>query len=176
MRGLERLFEIVRLYAAKAVIALDIGGTDCYGGDDTKGWIQIGTASDIFWWILLGNGEAAGDWTANDILEHLKLEQAQDSSGTGKKDLTTSGAGGEYDSTASALKTAGDQAVLHCRGTDLDIANGFCYVRAYASMTMNTATDEITILPAFQPHDSRHYQMYGAPAAGMQYIYPGCTE
>lgn len=61
-----------------------------------------------------------------------KLRQAQDSSGTGVKDITGK-------ALAQILKASGDnkQALLECRSDDLDQANGFTHVAL--SVTVGTA-------------------------------------
>ena len=65
-----------------------------------------------------------------------KIQQAQDSSGTGAKDITGK-------AITQIVKASGDnkQALINFRGEDLDNANGFGFVRL--SLTVGTAASLI---------------------------------
>lgn len=63
-----------------------------------------------------------GDMAAETV--DFKLEQAQDSSGTGKKDLVAA-----TQFAASATTSDNKQVILECRAEELDLANGFRYAR-----------------------------------------------
>lgn len=79
-------------------------------------------------WLPMGKHEAAifiaalGDIAAGAV--DFKLEQAQDSSGTGAKDLVTA-----TQLAASATLNDNKQIILEARAEDLDVANGFDFVR-----------------------------------------------
>ena len=82
-------------------------------------------------------------WNSSDGLTTLKLQQAKDSSGTGAKDLTTSGAGSNYNTTNDTLTASDSIAILECRAEDMDQNNGFLYARLYAASTGNTGADNL---------------------------------
>jgi hypothetical protein len=78
-----------------------------------------------------------------------KLQQATDSSGTGVKDITGK-------AITQILKASGDNkvAMINVRDTDLDVNNGFTYVRL--TVTVGTATSLIAaclsgFLPRYEP-------------------------
>jgi hypothetical protein len=78
-----------------------------------------------------------------------KLRQAQDSSGTGVKDITGK-------AITQIVKASGDnvQATIECRSDDLDMANGFSFVAL--SVTVGTAASLLSAAllgtnPRFMP-------------------------
>lgn len=79
-------------------------------------------------WVDMRTWEAAmfialtGDMAAETI--DFKLEQAQDASATGKKDLVAA-----TQLAAHASNNDNKQSILQCRAADLDIANGFYFAR-----------------------------------------------
>src|SRR5579859_3345609 len=69
-------------------------------------------------------------WNGADALTTLKFQQASAvasayAAGTGTKDLTTSGAGLNYNTTNDSLTASDSIAVLDCRAEDLDQNGGF---------------------------------------------------
>lgn len=84
-----------------------------------------------------------GTWDSSDDLDTCKFQQATDSSGTGVKDLTTSSSGGNYD-TDSPVDADGNQVILEARAEDLDVQNGFDYVRVYVAEAGNTGPDNVS--------------------------------
>lgn len=64
-----------------------------------------------------------------------KLEQAQDSSGTGVKDIT-----GKAITQLVKATDDGKQAIINCRAQELDINNGFSFVRL--TMTVGAAISD----------------------------------
>ena len=65
-----------------------------------------------------------------------KLEQATDSSGTGAKDIT----GKSITQLTDAGSDDDKQAIINCRGSELDVENGFDHVRL--SITVAVATSD----------------------------------
>lgn len=115
----------------------DIGGTNSAGSDDTLHWVSLENFRSFMCLVELGT------WNAADDLDTCKLEQATSAAGAGKKDLTTSASGGNYD-TDAPVDADGDQVILECQADDLDVDNGFCYVRVYLAETGNTGTDNVS--------------------------------
>lgn len=96
-------------------------------GTLTSEWVPMSTFHVVLAIILAGVIEATGTIDA-------KLEQAQDSSGTGAKDIT-----GKAITQLTAAGTDSDkQAIINCRSDELDLNNGFTHVRL--SMTGGTAS------------------------------------
>ncbi len=110
----------------------DIGGT--YAATP---WVSMKDFQKIFAYVEIGT------WNATDDLDECRLEQAQDSSGTGAKDLTTDAAAGDYD-TANPVDADGDFVILEARAEHLDVENGFTHVRLYVGEGGNTGVDNVT--------------------------------
>lgn len=146
----------------------DIGGTNSAGSSDAVHWF------DMAGYDQLGVLVELGTWNATDDLDTCKLEQATDSSGTGKKDLTTSGSGSTYDYDSSApIDADGDQVYLTCRAEDLDVANGFRYVRVYLAEGGNTGTDNVSaVYIATGAHVQRAEMNVSASAGSKVYVKP----
>ena len=85
----------------------------------------------------------AATWNGADGLTTLKLQQATSSAGAGVKDLTTSAAGGNYNTTTDTLTASNSKAILEARAEDLDTTNSFHFVRLYAASTGNTGADNL---------------------------------
>lgn len=103
---------------------------DAYtAGTVTSGWVPIASFEKLLAVVMAGTLGASATLDA-------KLEQAQDGSGTGAKDVTDKAitqmtqAGGDSDK----------QAVINMVGEELDVNNGFTHVRL--SMTVATATSD----------------------------------
>lgn len=92
----------------------------------TSGWVAVANLNQFMAVISTGTMGASGTIDA-------KIQQAQDTSGTGAKDVTGK-------AIAQIVKASGDnkQALLNFRPQDLDTNNGFMAVRL--SMTVGTAT------------------------------------
>lgn len=95
----------------------------------TTGWVSM---ADFAWVMAIIQ---AGTLGASATLD-AKLEQATDGSGTGAKDVT----GSAITQLTKAGSDDDKQAIIQCCGEDLDLANGFDYVRL--SMTVGTATSD----------------------------------
>jgi hypothetical protein len=82
-------------------------------------WVDVGAFESLAFILLTGD-------MASETVD-FKLEQAQDTSATGKKDLVTA-----TQLAASATTSDNSQLILQCRAEDVDLAGGFRYVRARA--------------------------------------------
>lgn len=94
-------------------------------GSVTTGWVSVVNFHNFL--ATVETGVLGASATAD-----AKIQQAQDSSGTGAKDITGK-------AITQIVKASGDnkQALINFRGEDLDNANGFGYVRL--SVTVGTA-------------------------------------
>ncbi len=139
----------------------DIGGTNA-----STSWVSMKDFSKIFAYVELGT------WNASDDLDECRLEQAQDSGGTGAKDLTTDASGGNYD-TAAPIDADGNFVILEAKAEDLDVAGGFTHVRLYVAEGGNTGTDNVTGFLIRYGARYAHEQMNGAAVAGEKvYVTP----
>lgn len=145
--------------------AIDIGGTN-----GETAWVSMAEFDNVYGYVQLGT------WNATDDLDICKFEQAQDSAGTGKKDLTTAGAGATFGYNTTAGQTpnaAGETVHLDARQEDLDVANGFTHVRLFVSEAGNTGPD--FVLGGLVRYGARNArkQLAGAATAGVrQYVKP----
>ncbi|HEY3432542.1 MAG TPA: hypothetical protein VGK09_08340 [Rhodocyclaceae bacterium] len=98
-------------------------------GTITTGWISASRFERFM--ALIQTGVMGASATLDG-----KLQQAQDSSGTGAKDITNK-------ALAQIVKATGDnkQAEINLRAEELDLANGFTYFRL--SLTVGTAASLI---------------------------------
>lgn len=113
-----------QIAAVVGVIDPDAAGT----GTQTTVWINMADFQAIMAVVMAGTLGTSATLDA-------KLEQAQDASGTGAKDVAGSGI-------TQLVKASDDdkQAVIECWAEDLDIANNFTHVRL--SMTVGAATSD----------------------------------
>lgn len=95
----------------------------------TTAWVHMGTFEAIQAIVMAGTLGSSATLDA-------KLEQAADSSGTGAKDIS----GKAITQLTQAGTDSDKQAIINCRSDELDVANGFDYVRL--SMTVGTATSD----------------------------------
>lgn len=95
----------------------------------TSGWVDARKFAMIS--ALIATGVLGASATLD-----AKLQQATDSGGTGSKDVTGK-------ALTQIVKASGDakQAIINCRPEDLDVDNGFCFVRL--SVTVGTAASLI---------------------------------
>lgn len=111
-------------------------------GTATTGWVSMAAFHQIAALIAVGTFGASATVDA-------KLQQAQDSGGTGVKDIT-----GKAITQMLAAGGNNKQVTIECRDTDLDVANGFGFVRL--SLTVGTAATQtaaflLGALPIFEP-------------------------
>lgn len=94
-------------------------------GTVTSGWVSASTCAAFL--VLLATGVLGASATVD-----AKLQQAQDSSGTGAKDISGK-------AIAQIVKASGDnkQALINLRAEELDVNNGYSYFRL--SITVGTA-------------------------------------
>jgi hypothetical protein len=134
----------------------DVGGTTA-----STGWVSMANFMKIFAYVELGT------WNAGDDLDHCRIEQAQDDSGTGAKDLTSDESGGDYD-TDYPIDADGNFVILEARQEDMDVANGFTHVRLTVGEDGNTGTDNVTGFLLRYDAIHKAAQLNGAASAGAQ--------
>lgn len=104
-------------------------------------------------------------WDANDNVTTCKLQQCTAADGTGAKDLTTSSATGDYD-TDTPIDATGNTVVLEARAEDMDMDNGFYYVRLYAASTDNTGQDDVLGVIVLYNARNKYAEREAAASAG----------
>jgi hypothetical protein len=137
----------------------DIGGTNSAGSNDALHWFDMRDFAELLCMVELGT------WNAADDLDTCKLEQATSSAGAGKKDLTTSSATGDYD-TDAPVDADGDRVFLEVRASDLDVDNGYRYVRVYLAETGNTGVDNVSAVYVARRGRYQHKELPVAASAG----------
>lgn len=155
---------------AKVILlpAADIGGTDTATVDATY-WAP---AHDVRGFHSIYAKLRVGTWNAADDLDTCKLQQCNTAAGGGAKDLTTSASGGNYD-TDSPVDAVTNTVVLEANTADMDLANGFYYVRLYAAETGNTGTDEVSGVIILYDARNKEEELEGAASAGVTvYVTP----
>ena len=117
---------------------VDIGGTDYWtaGLGATAGWVLMEEYDAFCAYVTLATTLL---WNAADQLDGLYLEQATSAIGAGAKAMTVA-----KNLNQTAANTAGESFSLECKGEDLDVDGGFCYVRCMISEVGNTGTDNVT--------------------------------
>ena len=139
----------------------DIGGTNA-----ATPWVSMADFGRLFAYVELGT------WNAGDDLDECRLEQAQDASGTGAKDLTTDAAGGDYD-TDNPVDADGNFVILEAMAEDLDVNGGFTHVRLYVAEGGNTGVDNVTGFLIRYGARHMHKHKNGAAATGEKvYVRP----
>jgi hypothetical protein len=132
-------------------------------------WFSMAEFDRIFAYVQCDHAT----WNGADGVTTLKLQQAKDSSGTGAKDLTTSGAGSNYNTTNDTLTASDSKAILECRAEDMDTGNGFYYARLYAASTGNTGADNLFGFAVAYNAVHQKKQLQGAySAATLVYVTP----
>jgi len=114
----------------------DIGGTDFWtiGLGATAGWVLLEEYQTFCAFVTIG-----ATWDAADQLDGLYLEQATTAIGGGVKALTNA-----KNLNQVAVNAAAETFSLECKGEDLDVDGGFCYVRCMISEAGNTGTDNVS--------------------------------
>jgi hypothetical protein len=116
-------------FAEKNAILATIDPVSQGAGTVTTGWVSLGQIHTLA--AIIGVGVMQAGSTVD-----AKLQQAQDSSGTGAKDIT-----GKAITQLLAAGGNNRQVIVECRDTELDAANGFAYARL--SITVGTAASLI---------------------------------
>ena len=114
-------------------------------GTVTTGWISAGNHHSL---LALVKSGVLGTGAKLDA----KLQQATDASGTGAKDVTGK-------AITQIVKAAGDnkQALINLRPDDLDITNGYAFVRLSLTVAVAaslTAAQLLGFNPRFAPGDA----------------------
>ena len=114
-------------------------------GTVTTGWISAGNHHSL---LALVQSGVLGTGTTLDS----KLQQATDASGTGAKDVTGK-------AITQIVKATGDnkQALINLRPDDLDITNGYAFVRLSLTVAVAaslTAAQLLGFNPRFAPGDA----------------------
>lgn len=113
------------LMAVAGVIDPDANAAAAY----STAWIDMGDFEDIMAIVMAGALGTSATLNA-------KLEQAQNSSGTGVKDIT----GKAITALTDAGSDSDKQAVIECSAEELDVTNGFTHARL--TMTVAVATSD----------------------------------
>lgn len=116
----------------------------------TTGYVSMQTAENVLATLLVGVMSATSTVDA-------KLQQAQDGAGTGVKDI----AGKAIAQLTQAGGNGSQEVQINCRSEELDVNNGFCFVRL--SVTVAAAASVIAAL--VQTFDQRYQPQ--APAASV---------
>jgi hypothetical protein len=147
---------------------VDIGGTDT-ATMDPAGW---GAWHDVADFERIYAKVRLGTWNAADDLDTCKLEQATSAAGAGAKDLTTSGAGLDYD-TNNPVDATGDTVVLEANADQLDVDNGYRFVRVLCAETGNTGQDDVEGVLILHSARQQFAEREGAAVAGSRvYVRP----
>ena len=114
-------------------------------GTVTTGWISAGNHHSLL--ALVQSGVLGTGATLD-----AKLQQAIDASGTGAKDVTGK-------AITQIVKATGDnkQALINLRPDDLDVTNGYAYVRLSLTVAVAaslTAAQLLGFNPRFAPGDA----------------------
>ncbi len=114
-------------------------------GTVTTGWISAGNHHTLL--ALVQSGVLGTGATLD-----AKLQQATDASGTGAKDVTGK-------AITQIVKATGDnkQALINLRPDDLDVTNGYAYVRLSLTVAVAaslTAAQLLGFNPRFAPGDA----------------------
>ena len=114
-------------------------------GTVTTGWISAGNHHSLL--ALVQSGVLGTGATLD-----AKLQQATDASGTGAKDVTGKALN-------QIVKATGDnkQALINLRPDDLDVTNGYAYVRLSMTVAVAaslTAAQLLGFNPRFAPGDA----------------------
>ena len=139
----------------------DIGGTNV-----ATGYVSMKNYGRAMAYVEIGT------WNASDDLDECRIEQAQDSGGTGVKDLTTDASGGNYD-TDAPVDADGDFVIIEIRAEDLDVDNGFDHIRLYLAEGGNSGVDNVTAVLIRYDYQYPQKELQGAASAGSQvYVDP----
>ncbi len=104
-------------------------------GVATTGWVPLNTHHGLL--ALVQTGTLATGATVD-----AKLQQAQDASGTGAKDV----AGKSIAQLTQASNGANRQALINLRSEELDVNNGFAFVRLVVTVAAAAANTSAQLL------------------------------
>ncbi len=132
----------------------DIGGTNA-----TSGYVSMQDYPRAVAYVEIGT------WNSSDDLDECRIEQAQDSGGTGVKDLTTDASGGNYD-TDNPVDADGDFVIIEVRAEDMDVDNLFTHIRTYTAEGGNTGVDNVTTVLHRYDYSYPQKELQGAAVTG----------
>ena len=165
---------VVYPIAAAAGTAGATGNINVRNTNVQTAWIDMAEYDRVYAFVQCDHAT----WNGSDGLTTLKFQQCTAkasayAAGTGTKDLTTSGAGLNYNTTNDTLTASDSIAIVECRAEDMDVSNGFRYVRLYAASTGNTGADNLFGFAIAYNAVHRRKQLQGAYAAATQvYVTP----
>ena len=141
----------------------DIGGTNA---QNNGGYLSMKNYSRVVAYVEIGT------WDSSDDLDECRLQQATDSSGTSVKDFTTDASGGDYD-TDNPVDADGDFVIIEARAEDMDVDNGFDFVRLYVAEGGNTGADNVTGVLIRYGYAYPKKELQGAASTGSKvYVKP----
>jgi hypothetical protein len=115
------------------MVEQDIGGTNA---SNDGGYLSMKNYARALFYVELGT------WDSGDDLDECRIQQATDSSGTSVKDLTSDASGGNYD-TDNPIDADGDFVIVEIRAEDMDVDNGFDFIRGYVAEGGNSGVDNV---------------------------------
>ena len=132
---------------------------------------DIGNTNAVSGYITMKNYDRAvayielGTWNSSDDLDEGRIEQAQDSGGTAVKDVTTDGVGLNYDS-ANPIDADGDFLIIEIRAEDLDVDDGFDFIRSFTGEGGNNGVDNVTTTLVRYGYAYPQAELQGAAVTG----------
>ena len=136
----------------------DIGGTNA---QNNGGWLSMKNYARAMFYVEIGT------WDSSDDLDECRIQQATDSSGTSAKDLTSDASGGNYD-TDNPVDADGNFVIVEIRAEDMDVHNGFDYIRGYVAEGGNTGVDNVAGVLIRYGYAYPKKELQGAASTGAQ--------
>ena len=148
-------------FAIQSPSATDVGGTTA-----ATAYVGMANYSRVCMYTELGT------WNGTDDLDHCRLEQATDTSGTSMKELTSDASGGNYD-TDSPVDADGDFVIIEARAEDLDVYSGYDSLRGVVGEDGNSGTDDVMAILVRYGYAYPQKELQGAASSGSQvYVDP----
>ena len=140
------------------MVEQDIGGTNA---QNDGGYLSMKNYARALFYVELGT------WDSSDDLDECRIQQATDSSGTSVKDLTSDASGGNYD-TDNPIDADGDFVIVEVRAEDMDVDNGFDYIRGYVAEGGNSGVDNVMGVLIRYGYAYPKKELQGAASTGSQ--------
>ena len=140
------------------MVEQDIGGTNA---SNDGGYLSMKNYARALFYVELGT------WDSGDDLDECRIQQATDSSGTSVKDLTSDASGGNYD-TDNPIDADGDFVIIEIRAEDMDVDNGFDFIRGYVAEGGNTGVDNVMGVLIRYGYAYPKKELQGAASTGSQ--------
>tara|TARA_Y100000310_G_C20491880_1_gene719658 strand:+ start:53 stop:544 length:492 start_codon:yes stop_codon:yes gene_type:complete len=146
-------------FALQSPSATDVGGTTA----------NIGSWSDMKNYARAVMYTELGTWNASDDLDHCRIEEADDSSGSNSGELTSDASGGNYD-TDSPIDADGNFVIIEVRAEDMDVdnANPRRYIRGVVGEDGNSGTDDCMAVLVRYGYAYPQKELQGAASSGAQ--------